>query len=56
MKVEVHAPSWPVLVVGVLLALIAIIYNFVPGANMHVAFWIAIAAYVVAALGSMMKT
>jgi hypothetical protein len=56
MNIGVHAPSWPVLVVGVLLALIAVIYYYVPGANVHVAFWIAIAAYVVAALGSMVKT
>ena len=56
MNVDVHAPSWPVLIVGVLVALLAIIYYFVPGANVHYAFWLMTAAYVVASLGTTVKT
>ena len=56
MAIEVHAPSQPVLVVGVLVALLAIIYYFIPGANLHIAFWLMTAAYVVASLGTMVKT
>ena len=56
MAVEVHAPSQPVLVVGVLVALLAIIYYFVPGANTHYAFWMMTLAYVVASLGTVVKT
>ncbi len=55
MAVEVHAPSQPVLVVGVLVALCALIYYFM-GANTHIAFWMMTAAYVVASLGTMVKT
>ena len=46
----------PVLVVGVLVALLAIIYYFIPGTNTHYAFWLMTAAYVVASLGTMVKT
>jgi hypothetical protein len=56
MDIEVHAPSWPVLVVGVLVALLAIILNFVPGAYAQYAFWLMTAAYVVASLGTVVKT
>ena len=35
MAVEVHAPSQPVLVVGVLVALLALVLYFMPGANTH---------------------
>ena len=57
MAVEVHAPSQPVLVVGVLVALLAIILYFVPGAaNAHYAFWLMTVAYVVASLGTVVKT
>ena len=56
MAVEVHAPSQPVLVVGVLVALLAIIYYFVPGANTHYAFWLMTMAYVVSALGTLVRT
>jgi hypothetical protein len=39
--IDVHAPSQPVLVVGVLVALLAIILYFVPGiANADYAFWL----------------
>ena len=56
MAIEVHAPSRPALVVGVLVALIAIIYYFIPGANTDVAFWLMTAAYVVASLFTLVKT
>ncbi len=56
MAVEVHAPSQPVLVVGVLVALLAIIYYFVPGANTNIAFWLMTFAYVVSSLGTIVKT
>ncbi len=55
MAVEVHAPSQPVLVVAVLVALFALIYYFI-GANINIAFWLMTAAYVVASLGTMVKT
>ena len=56
MAVEVHAPSQPVLVVGVLVALLALILYFIPGANTHAAFWLMTIAYVVASLGTVVKT
>ena len=56
MAVEVHAPSQPVLVVGVLVAWLAIILYFTPGANTHTGFWLMTAAYVVASLGTVVKT
>jgi uncharacterized integral membrane protein len=56
MNIAVHAPSWPVLVVGVLVALLAIILYMAPGANVHYAFWLMTAAYVVASLGTMVRT
>ena len=55
MAVQVHAPSQPVLVVGVLVALLAIIYYFV-GTNTHYAFWLMTLAYVVASLGTIVRT
>jgi hypothetical protein len=56
MKIELHAPDWPVLVVGVLVALLALIYYNVPGSDKDIAFWLMTAAYVVASLGTMVKT
>jgi len=56
MAVEVHAPSQPVLVVGVLVALLALVLYFMPGANTHSAFWLMTFAYVVASLGTVVKT
>ena len=56
MKIELHAPDWPVLVVGVLVALLALIYYFIPESNKDSAFWLMTAAYVVASLGTMVKT
>jgi len=55
--IDVHAPSQPVLVVGVLVALLAIILYFVPGiANENYAFWLMALAYVVSSLGTIVKT
>jgi hypothetical protein len=55
--IELHAPSQPVLVVGVLVALLAIILYFVPGiANANYAFWLMTLAYVVSSLGTIVKT
>ena len=56
MAVEVHAPSQPVLVVGVLAALLALILYFIPGTNQDIAFWLMTIAYVVASLGTVVKT
>jgi hypothetical protein len=56
MALEVHAPSQPVLVVGVLVALLALILHFIPGANTNYAFWLMTLAYVVASLGTVVKT
>jgi hypothetical protein len=56
MTIEVHTPSQPVLVVGVLVALISIILHFVPGANTNYAFWLMTMAYVVSSLGTIVKT
>jgi hypothetical protein len=56
MAVEVHAPSQPVLVVGVLVALLALICYFIPGKNTNIAFWLMTLAYVVASLGTVVKT
>ena len=52
--IEAHAPSQPVLVVGVVVALLAIILYFLSGANS--AFWLMTLAYVVASLGTVVKT
>jgi hypothetical protein len=54
MAIEAHAPSQPVLVVGVLVALLAIILYFLSGASG--AFWLMTLAYVVASLGTVVKT
>jgi hypothetical protein len=56
MAIEVHAPSQPVLVVGVLVALLALILYFIPGTNMNIAFWLMTLAYVAASLGTVVKT
>ena len=55
MTVQTHAPSQPVLVVGVLVALLAIIHFFIPGSNHNISFWLMTLAYVVAALGTVAK-
>jgi uncharacterized membrane protein len=55
--VETRAPSQPILVVGVLVALLAIILYFIPGAgNANNAFWLMALAYVVSALGTIVRT
>jgi hypothetical protein len=54
MNIEVHAPSQIVLVVSLALAVLAIIGWFIGAPS--IAFWIAIMAYVAAALGTMVKT
>jgi hypothetical protein len=54
--VEVHAPSQPVLVVGVLVALLGLICYSITGVNTSIAFWLMTMAYLVVALGSIVKT
>jgi uncharacterized protein involved in cysteine biosynthesis len=56
MNIEVHAPSQLALVVGVLAALIALALYFLPGTNVHTAFWLMTTAYVVSALFIVVKT
>jgi len=53
--VETHAPSQPVIVVGVLVALLALCVYFIP-ADKHSAFWLMSLANVVSALGSVVRT
>jgi hypothetical protein len=53
--VETHTPSQPVIVVGVLVALLAMSIYFIP-ADTHSAFWLMSLAYVVSALGSVVRT
>ena len=55
MAIEVHAPSRPALVAGVLAALAAIIAYFTPGGSPHVAFWLMTAAYVVSSLFTLVR-
>ena len=57
MNVEIHAPSTLVLVVSLALAVLGMVCYFVATPNnLHVAFWLVIMAYVVAALGTVVKT
>jgi multisubunit Na+/H+ antiporter MnhE subunit len=57
MAVELHAPSWLGLVVGVVVALVAIFFYFNPGvAHTNYAFWLMTIAYVVASLGTVVRT
>jgi hypothetical protein len=56
MAVQTRAPSQPVLVAGVLVALLAIIHYFIPGSNHNISFWLMTLAYVIAALGTVVKT
>jgi hypothetical protein len=57
MSVEIHAPSTLVLVVSLALAVLGLVCFFVAvPSNVHIAFWLAIMAYVVAALGTVVKT
>ena len=52
--IETHAPSQPVLVVGVVVALLALVLYFLSGGSG--AFWLMTLAYVVASLGTVVKT
>jgi hypothetical protein len=54
MAIETHAPSQPVLVVGVVVALLALVLYFLSGGSG--AFWLMTLAYVVASLGTVVKT
>jgi len=55
MGIEIHAPSTLVLVVSLALAVLALISYLIAG-NIPIAFWTAIMAYVVGALGTTVKT
>jgi hypothetical protein len=52
MKIGIHAPNKPPVVVSLLLAILALIAYFV---NTPAAFWIAMLAYVVGALGVLVE-
>jgi hypothetical protein len=57
MDIEAHAPSTLVIVVSLALAVLALVcYFVVTPDNMPVVFWISMMAYVVGALGTMVKT
>jgi hypothetical protein len=57
MEIETHAPSTLVLVVSLALAVLALVCYFVATPdNLFIAFWAALMAYVVAALGALVKT
>jgi len=55
MELQLHAPSMPVLVISLVLAVLALVFYFVAPATPF-GFWLAIMAYVVTALGSAVKT
>jgi hypothetical protein len=55
MSIEIHAPSTLVLVVSLALAVLALISYLVAG-NIVTAFWSAMMAYVIGALGTTVKT
>jgi hypothetical protein len=57
MEIEFHAPSQLVAIVSLALAVLALVCYFVaPPANVGIAFWIALLAYVVGGLGTIVKT
>ena len=56
MKVEVHAPSQILVVVSLALVVLALICFFVPPAGAAVGFWLAILAYCVMGIGTIVKT
>ena len=57
MEIEIHAPKPIVLVTSLVLAVLALICYFVADpSTVHLAFWVAILAYAVAALGTIVKT
>jgi hypothetical protein len=55
MEIQVHAPSMPVLVISLVLAILALVCYFVAPAT-PIGFWISMMAYVVLALGSTVNT
>jgi len=55
MKIEIHAPTTLLLVVSLVLIVIAVICVFVVP-NTAAAFWMALAAYGVLVLGTIVKT
>ena len=55
MNIDVHAPSMLAVVVSLALAVLALICYFL-APDMHVAFWLAIMAYVVGAFSALVKT
>ena len=57
MEIEFHAPSQLVAIVSLALAVLALVCYFVtPPANVGIAFWMALLAYVVGGLGTIVKT
>jgi hypothetical protein len=55
MNIEVHAPTTLLLVVSLVLIVIAVLFFFVVS-NTAAAFWMALAAYLVMGLGTIVKT
>ena len=55
MKLEIHAPSMPALLISLVLGALALVSYFVAPIS-YIGFWIAIMAYVVIALGCTVKT
>ena len=55
MNVDVHAPSTPLLVVSLVLAVLALLCFFV-APETAIGFWIAIAAYCMMGIGTIVKT
>ena len=53
MKIGIHAPSKPAVIVSLLLAILALIGYFV---NTPAAFWIAMFAYIIGALAVLVET
>jgi len=52
MNVELHAPSMPVAVTSLVVAVLApICYLFATPGNVHIPFWLALIAYLVGAFG-----
>jgi hypothetical protein len=55
MNVELHAPTTLLLVISIVLAVLALLCFFVV-TNTATAFWMALTAYLVMALGTIVKT
>jgi hypothetical protein len=56
MNIEVHAPSELLLVVSLAIVVLALICFFVAGAGVAIGFWLAIIAYCVMGIGTIVKT